>query len=171
MKKINNLLLEYQLMLEYKRAKELILLENFINSISESLEITYDEDATISDILESVDEYDFSDNLDYLALEAMQTPAQKKAAKQRAMKAGAKPKPGKPKPKKKSKAAIADKLGEEKVKIKEQLNKIKEQKAGVDFKTDPKKARDLTLEIKKLTAQKYTLAGKQSNAEGDSKKS
>jgi hypothetical protein len=171
MKKVNNLLIEYQLILEYKRAKELILIENFINSVSESLEITYDEDATISDILESVDEYDFSDNLDYLALEAMQTPAQKKAAKQRSMKAGAKPKPNRPKPKMKSKSDIADKLGKEKTKIKEQLNKIKEQKAAVDFKTNPKKARDLSLEIKKLTAKKYILAGKQKNAEGDSDKS
>ena len=52
MKKVDNLLLEYQLMLEYKRAKELILIENFINSISESIEFEYDKtvNITIGDI-------------------------------------------------------------------------------------------------------------------------
>ena len=88
MKKVDNLLLEYQLMLEYKRAKELILIENFINSISESIEFEYDKtvNITIGDILESVSEFDFSDNPDFLALVEMQTPAQRKAAKERSKK-------------------------------------------------------------------------------------
>jgi len=62
MKISNKLLLEYHLLLEYKRAEELILIENFVDSISDSFEIIYEDSVTIEDILESVEGLDFSDN-------------------------------------------------------------------------------------------------------------
>ena len=88
----NLLLLEYQLMLQYKKAKDQVLMEKFINSVSEEFEITIDEDCEIGDLLESLSEFDFEGNYLYHVLLERMTPAQKKAAKKRAAKQKAKSK-------------------------------------------------------------------------------
>jgi hypothetical protein len=164
-------LYEEQILESLKPNKLAILIEQFIDSISDDFDLFLDEDFSIDDLLEAFEEFDFDGNLIYDEILEIQTAAQKKAAKKRSKEMSKKAK-GPAKDKGPKKAKLEPKAKSEKPKDEPSKEKsVKEKPESSDKKKseggDKKKLESLQQNLDKAKEQIANLKKQSESIDGE----